>query len=270
MDDTFIVTAYSIIADTMAGVGHQSHCLARVSDAEILTVAVVAAKYFHNHQERALCVMIRLGYLCPLSVSRYNRRLHALASWLEAMLVLLGELFAKGEVFIIDSLPLPVCKRVRARRCKKVRGKAFCGYCAAKQEKFFGRRLHLVCTSAGIPVSFALLEASHHDLTPLHELCYVLPEGSCLYGDKGYNSADDETTLLAETGVKLVPTRRKDMKEQNSLSESFELRRYRKGIETLNSQLESMGALHLRARTNEGFFIKGHAPLLALICTNLD
>ena len=103
MDDTFIVTAYSIIADTMAGVGHQSHCLARVSDAEILTVAVVAAKYFHNHQERALCVMIRLGYLCPLSVSRYNRRLHALASWLEAMLVLLGELFAKGEVFICQS-----------------------------------------------------------------------------------------------------------------------------------------------------------------------
>jgi len=165
---------------------------------------------------------------------------------------------------------LSVCKRVHARRCKKVRGKAFCGYCAAKQEKFFGRRLHLVCTSAGIPVSFALLEASHHDLTPLHELCYVLPEGSCLYGDKGYNSADDETTLLAETGVKLVPTRRKDMKEQNSLSESFELRRYRKGIETRNSQLESMGALHLRARTNESFFIKGHASLLALICTNLD
>jgi hypothetical protein len=54
------------------------------------------------------------------------------------MLVLLGELFAKGEVFIIDSLPLPVVKRVRARRCKKVRGKAFCGYCAAKKEKFFG------------------------------------------------------------------------------------------------------------------------------------
>jgi hypothetical protein len=54
---------------------------------------VVAAKYFHNHQERALCVMIRLGYICPSSVSRYNRRLHALTSWLEGMLVLLGELY---------------------------------------------------------------------------------------------------------------------------------------------------------------------------------
>ncbi len=270
MDDSFIITVYSIIADTMQQLGQQGHCLAKVSDPEILTIAVIAAKYFHNHQERALCVMICSGYVHPLSISRYNRRLHALADWLEGVLVLLGELFAKGEAFIIDSLPLPVVKRVRARRCRKVRGKAFCGYCAAKKEKFFGWRLHLVCTPEGIPVSFALLEASYHDLTPVHELCYVLPEGSCLYGDKGYNSDDDEKSLLEETGVKLVPARRRGMKEQNTLSEFFALKRYRQGIETVNSQLESMGIEQLRARTNKGFFIKVHASLLALICTNLD
>lgn len=82
-----------------------------------------------------------------------------------------------------------------------------------------GWRLHLICTPQGVPVSFALLEASHHDLIlgepRIHELCYVLPTGACVYGDKGYNSSDDEKTLLEETGVKLVPTRRKDMKEQN-------------------------------------------------------
>jgi hypothetical protein len=32
-------------------------------------------------------------------------------------------------------------------------GRAFCGYCAAKHEKFFGWRLHLVCTAEGIPVA---------------------------------------------------------------------------------------------------------------------
>ncbi len=270
MDDSFIISAYSIIADTMTGVGHKSHCLAKVSDAEILTVAVVAAKYFHNHHECALCLMVQLGYIRTLSVSRYNRRLHALASWLEGMTALLGELFAKGEAFTIDSLPLPVCKRIRARRCKKLRGKRFCGYCAAKKEKFFGWRLHLVCTPQGIPVSFALLEASCHDITPVHELCHVLPTGACLYGDKGYNSSDDESTLLSQAGVKLVPARRKNMKEQNTLSEFFALKRYRHGIETVNSQLESMGAQHLKARTNRGFFIKVHASLLAIICTNLD
>ena len=47
-----------------------------------------------------------------------------------------------GEVFLIDSMPVPVCHWARARRCRKVRGRAFCGKCAAKGERFFGWRLH--------------------------------------------------------------------------------------------------------------------------------
>jgi hypothetical protein len=90
------------------------------------------------------------------------------------------------------------------------------------------------------------------------------------------NSKDDEISLLEATGVKLVPARRKNtcarmgMKEQNTLSEFFALQRYRKRIETLNSQLEAMGIQHLKARSNEGFLIKVHASLLALVCTNFD
>lgn len=72
MDDTFIVSTYCIISDTLEQLGHRTHKLAQLKDAEILTVAVVAAKYFHNHQERALWVMIRLGYIRALSISRYN------------------------------------------------------------------------------------------------------------------------------------------------------------------------------------------------------
>ncbi len=54
-----------------------------------------------------------------------------------------------------------------------------------------------------------------------------MPTGACVYGYKGYRSSEVEGTLLEETGVKLVPTRRKDMKEQNTLSEFFALKRYR-------------------------------------------
>jgi hypothetical protein len=51
MDDSFIVSAYCIISDTLEQLGQQTHKLAQLKDAEILTVAVVAAKYFRNHQE---------------------------------------------------------------------------------------------------------------------------------------------------------------------------------------------------------------------------
>jgi hypothetical protein len=86
-------------------------------------------------------------------------------------------------------MPLPVCHRARARRNRKVRGRDYCGYCAAKKEKFFGFRLHLICTPAGLPVSFAVVAGGYHDLTPVHELPFALPAGACVFGDKGYNSA---------------------------------------------------------------------------------
>jgi hypothetical protein len=125
--------------------------------------------------------------------------------------------------------------------------------------------------SEGVPVSFALIEGAHHDLTAIHELCFILPEGAKVYGDKASNSADDEATMLQDTGVELIPIRRKNMTTQNTLAESFVLQRYRHQIEMLNSQLEHMGLQRLKARTNPGFFIKRHASLLALLfssCTS--
>ena len=268
MNDIYIVTAYSVIDDLLKAHGYADDVRATISAAEILTVAVVAAKYFQNHHERALCVLTKLGDIPTLSVSRFNRRLHALSDWLYGIVTLLGELFASGEVFIIDSMPLPVCKRVRARRCKKVRGKAYCGYCAAKREKFFGWRLHLICTAEGIPVSFDLLPASEHDLTPIHELTVNLPDGATVFGDKGYISADDAQTILEECGVRLVSVRRKNM-QPNSWADDFDLRFYRKRIETVYSQMEKMGIQSLHARTNLGLDLKAWASLLALAFTNI-
>src|SRR3954452_8882373 len=170
MDDDLIVTTFVVIDKTMAALGHRDDVRAQASDAEVLTVAVVAAKYFQSHQARALQVM-RLGrYLSgALSVSRFSRRLHALRGWLGLALETLGALFADGEAFLIDSMPVPVCRRARARRCRKVSGQEFCGCCAAKREKFFGWRLHLICTTGGVPVAFDLVPGGLSDPTPIPE-----------------------------------------------------------------------------------------------------
>jgi hypothetical protein len=213
MDSDFIVTAFVVIDKTMAALGHQDDVRAQASDAEVLTVAVVAAKYFQSHLARAVPVMHLGHYLSgPLSVSRFSRRLHALRGWLGLALETLGALFAHGEVFLIDSMPVPVCRRARARRCRKVRGKDFCGFCAAKREQCFGWRLHLVGTPAGVPVAFDLLPGGRHDLTPIHELTYGLPAAAAVYGDKGDNGEADEATILADTGVRLVPIRKANMR----------------------------------------------------------
>ena len=270
MNALWIITVFAIIDDSMQALGHQSHVLAQVPDAEILTVAVTAAKFFQNHQERAFGVLQAAGYLSgALSLSRFNRRLHALADWLPWLTETLGELFAVGEAFIIDSMPVPACRRARAWRCRKVRGRIYCGYCAAKDEKFFGWRLHLVCTPAGEPVRFTILPASLHDLTPIHELADALPKGARLFGDKGYVSAPDAQAILQACGV-LVIAQPRDNMTPLEWADEFDLRLYRHAIETLNSQLEKMGVERLYARTTPGLMLKVHASMFALACTNLN
>ncbi len=270
MNDDFIVTAYVVLDETLRALGHRSHALARTSDAEVLTVAVVAARYFANNHERALGVLRLGGYLSgPLSASRLNRRLHALADWLGLALATLGALFATGEAFLLDSMPVPVCRRARARRCRKLRGKDYCGYCAAKRSRFFGWRLHLVCTAAGVPVAFDLLPGALHDLTPVHELVYGLPAGAAIYADKAYNAGDDEASILADTGARLVPLRKANMRP-NDWADKLALRAHRKRVETLFSQLAAMGVQRLHARTNAGLELKLHASLLAVTVSNAN
>lgn len=272
MNAEWIITVFALIDEVMKALGHQSHPLAQVSDAEVLTVAVVAAKFCQNHHERTLLLMQQLGYLLhPLSVSRFNRRLHQLGDWLTLLVEWLGEVFQQGETFIVDSMPIPVCRRARARRCKKVQGRAFYGYCAAKQERFFGWRLHLICTPEGVPVSYTLLPGSCHDLTPVHELSAQLKRGAQVLGDKGYNSQADESSILTETGVHLLPipkAKKDSLLNPRTWQERLALRTHRRRIESLNSQLESFGAARLRCRTQPGLELKLVASLLAVTFTN--
>ena len=216
MDDDFIVTTFVVIDKLLATLGHRDDVRARASDAAVLTVAVVAAKAVQNHQARALQVLQVGRYLSgPLSVSRFTRRLHRLRDWLGLALEALGAVFAHGAAFLLDSRPVPVCRRARAGRCTKVAGRPFYGRCHAKGEKFFGWRLHLICTLAGVPVAFDLVPGGLHDLTPIHELTYGLPAGAVVYADKAYNAAADEATILADTSARLVPLRKANAKEPN-------------------------------------------------------
>ena len=80
MNEDIIIMVLVVIEDVLRELGHESHRLSSVSDGEILLVGVVAALYFRNHQERALCVMLGMGYIDGhLSVSRFNRPLHAMS-----------------------------------------------------------------------------------------------------------------------------------------------------------------------------------------------
>lgn len=268
MNATYIVTSYVVIDDVLDLMGHSDDSRTQVSNAEILTVAVVAAKYFQNHHERALCMLQQTGYVPRLSVSRFNRRLHALQEVLLLMVSLLGEMLTTGTVFVIDTMPVPVCKRVRAKRCRKVQGDDYLGYCASKHDFYFGWQLHLVCDAAGVPVTFELLPAKWDELTLVQDLLSPLPEGSVVVADKGYISDQDQQLSYINGRVRLVPKQRRNM-TGNTVEDATLIHTHRSRIETVNSQLEKMGLQRLHARTNPGFAVKVLASLLALTFTNI-
>jgi len=267
MDDTYIVAVYTIIDDVLDVMKYQDDSRSKISAAEILTVAVLSAKYFQNHHEQAIGILWRLGYINRFSVSRFNRRLHALLDDLWQLSVLIGELFNETAVFIIDAMPVPACKRVRRKRCCKVQGQAYEGYCASKQEYFFGWHLPLVCDANGIPISFELLPARWDELVPVQHLLAPLPAGSVVVADKGYISQKDELFAYLYGHVRLIPKYRKNMRD-NSAEDAALIAAHRHTIETVNSQLEKMGLQRLHARSNAGIALKTLASLIALAFTN--
>lgn len=106
-------------------------------------------------------------------------------------------------------------------------------------------------------------------MTPVHDLTQRLPSGVTVYGDKAYNSADDEAWIDGETGIRLIPHRRGNM-TPNSEEEQRGVRRYRGRVETVNSQLAAWGVQRLHARTHEGWLCKVLASLFALLCINAN
>lgn len=269
MNALYIVPVYVVLDDALKVLGYQDDSRATVSSAEILTVAVIAARYFHNHHERALCLLQQLHAIPPLSISRFNRRLHQVYPQLHEVLALLSSLRAAGSIYVADTFPLPMCHKVRAERCRKVRGHQYLGRCAAKSEWFYGLRLHWICDPSGFPIAFDLLPAVWHELTPIQYLLADLPTGSRIVADGAYIRLDEEALALAYTGVHLIPQYHARMKRQHT---SFDLRllhTYRPVIETAHSLLHRMGVQHLHARTFDGFVGKVLASLFALACIQL-
>ncbi len=115
MNPTFIITVYVVLDDLSKAFLGEGKYQPKMTPAEIMTVAIVAARYFNNHLERALVVMRDTGYLPPhrcLSLSRFNRQLHRYAAFLDFCLETLMAVARQGEVFLLDRVIIRTRRRI--------------------------------------------------------------------------------------------------------------------------------------------------------------
>jgi hypothetical protein len=86
-----------------------------------------------------------------------------------------------------------------------------------------------------------------------------------LLGDKAY-SCEPVESALKELGVALMPARKKNQKKQWFIYQERFIKKHRRQIETSFSILtDVMGLNRLKAITLDGFILKTHAAVLALI-----
>lgn len=199
--------------------------------------------------------------------SVYNRRKRRLFPYIEAIRHKMAkELNNFSDYFVVDSMPLEVCKLSRSGRSKicqeQENAQPNWGYCAAQTMHYYGYKLHAICSIEGVFQSFDLTPASTHDIHYLHEVKHQLKDCVVL-GDKGYLSAKWQLDLFNEVNIQLETPKRQNQKA--FVPQFYLFRKYRKRIETLFSQLCDQFMIRRNyAKTFSGFKTRILAKITAM------
>ncbi len=87
-------------------------------------------------------------------------------------------------VHLVDGFPMPVCKITRAYGSHCFKGKAAYGYCAAKDEKFYGFEGQVLMSAEGVICGYTFAAANSDERDMLLDITHGLK--GLLIGDKGY------------------------------------------------------------------------------------
>ena len=227
-----------------------------LSDLELISLTILA-EFKSIDSEHQLFREIK-GWEIETKIERsvYNRRKRKLFPYIEKLRIKMAEKFNEFEnYFVIDSMPLEVCKMARSSRSKICKEADYAipnkGFCASQNLHFYGYKLHAICTINGVFQSFDLSPASVHDIHYLQDIKTQLSD-CVILGDKGYLSQTIQLDLFNEVNIELETPKRKNQKDYKP--QFYQFKKYRKRIETLFSQLCDQFMIRRNyAKSFEGF-----------------
>jgi hypothetical protein len=240
----------------------------QMTDAEVMTTAIVAMLYFKGNFCLSSRFMDEYGYMPKmLSKSRFNRRLHRVADLFLTLFLRLGDTWKQlsaRSIYIMDSYPIAVCDNYRIPRARIYQGEEWRGYIASKKRYFYGVRIHILVTEQGDPIEFFLAPGAFSDTSALRLYQFDVPAQTWLIGDKAYTDYTMED-LMAEAGVFLVPLRKKNSLRPVPAYLTYLQASIRKIVETTGSMLERLLPKSIHAVTAQGFELK--VALFVLACS---
>lgn len=172
--------------------------------------------------------------------SNFNRRRKSLSPFILELNKFIANMLNENEdVYLVDSIPVPVCKLAREKRSKVCKENFKTapdkGYSAVNKSYYFGYKLHLVTSIKGVFHSMDITKASVHDIRYLSDIKHSGLNNCTLLADKGYLSKTHQLDLFTTCQVNLQTPKRANQKDWKKYPVVF--MRTRKRIETLFSQL---------------------------------
>jgi hypothetical protein len=228
----------------------------KLSDIELISLVILAEFKSIDSEYQLFREIKGMEIESKIERSVYNRRKRKLFPFIEGLRMKIVEKFNEFEqYFVVDSMPLEVCKMARSSRSKICKDVEYAfpnkGFCASQNLHFYGYKLHAICSIEGVFQSFDLSPASVHDIHYLQDLKLQLSD-CVLIGDKGYLSQTIQLDLFNEVNIQLETPKRINQKKYKP--QFYQFKKFRKRIETLFSQLCDQFMIRRNyAKTFEGF-----------------
>jgi len=263
-----IITIYVICCEFLTAMGHQEDEQCQMSDAEVMTTAIVAMLYFAGNYAQARKWLNGPQYIpTMLGKSRFSRRLNRIGHLFVPCFNLIGQYWKavnEEDIYAIDTFPIPVCDNIRISRAKIYQDEAYRGYIASKRRYFYGLKVHIMVTQHGQPVEFFISPGADSDVAHLDQFDFDLPPGSTVYADKIYNDYLVEDCLAEDGQIDFSPFRKSNSKRPDPPWKRFLQHHYRKMVETSASLVERLLPKHIHATNAAGFELKVILFVLAL------
>lgn len=264
------IAIYCFIDDFFHTIGRKSDSHCKISDAEILPTALLAARYFYGNLSSSGTYMKEHHGVKMMDKSGFIRRLHGLQNPLIALFRALGQSLKElntGCRYLIDSFPVAVCDTIRINHL--LQNEAYRGKNASKRRYFYGFKVQVITTEAGLPVQFYIHAGSFADVTALKAMPVDLPQQSQLYADSGYTCYELEDLFAEWEQVELRVCRKSNAKRKEEPYVAFLKNYYRKRIETTFSGITNFFPKKIHAVTAQGFILKIILFIFAFTLTNL-
>lgn len=213
----------------------------KFSDAQVIALNLTAECLMIDSENYLFKMLNNYKYHFASLIDRsnFNRRKKYLFKYINLMHKGLVESLCNDEdTFVVDSMPLAICKFSRAKRIKICKETFYSvpdyGFCAAQNTTYYGYKLHSICSVGGVITDFDISKANIADIHFLNDVKDKYAD-CLLLGDKAYLSDPMQTSLFEEYGLLLQTPKRINQKDY--IKQPAVFRKVRKRIETFFSQL---------------------------------